>query len=260
MHAGMRRPQCAARSSAAALACAAAFLAGCATAYVPVLSGDERVVCAGGQTVLAGVMPDLASILPAAGPEAAMQPRTVELPSLPRWPGFISMKGPVYAMVEILPLVAQAGAPADAKRAGTNNQIGIGIQAGYRVLIGGTTALGVEFYYQASEHRNTLSDVPAMAERTGVGVRLNFRMDTAKSPFAVVGVGDYALSFEGLDPKYDLGGMGVLLGGGVDFIMPGNSLAVRAEAGLHLWDATDATGAGDLAGTLAFGVGALFSF
>jgi opacity protein-like surface antigen len=186
-----------------------------------------------------------------------VQPVIVDLPPLKNWPRYLRSAGPLYGLVQLSPYVGQFGVPADTGRAGAG--IGFGLVFGYRIPFSSTNALGIEVMYESSKHDNDASRVDARAKRLVVGARANFKMDERLVPFAVAGLGRYSLEFDGLDPKYDLSGMGVMFGGGVSF-SPKPRLSVRAELNLHLWDAAEASGNGGGAQTLALSFGTAFSF
>ena len=197
----------------------------------------------------------LARALPAA-PEA--EPEIAHLPPLKSWPRYLRSEGPLYALFQLSPLVAQLGIVKDAKRADSGT--GIGLVFGYRKPLGGANSLGFEFIYETSQHHNESSDVPATATRLLGGVRWSFRMDERLVPFALAGGGLYELTFDGLDPKFGLSGLGFMIGGGVDF-SPSARFALRAELALHIWDAAEkGSGAGGMAETLTLGLGAAVSF
>ena len=186
-----------------------------------------------------------------------IQPVVVDLPPLENWPRYLRSSGPLYGLVQLSPYVGQFGVPADAGRADTG--MGYGVVFGYRVPFSGANALGFEVIYEGSSHRNEASDVDASATRIVAGVRASFRMDERTVPFAVAGVGRYSLEFDTLDPRFNLSGLGVMLGGGLN-ITPSPRFSFRAELALHLWDAAEESGHGGLAETLAVALGAAFSF
>jgi opacity protein-like surface antigen len=186
-----------------------------------------------------------------------IQPVIVDLPPLAKWPRYLRSSGPLYGLVQLSPYVGQFGAPADAGRADAG--MGFGAVFGYRVPLSGAKTLGFELMYEASSHNNEASGVDANATRIVAGLRANFKMDERTVPFVVAGVGQYSLEFEGLDPKFNLSGLGVMFGGGVN-ISPSPRFSFRAEVALHLWDAAEESGNGGLAGTLAVMLGTAFSF
>jgi hypothetical protein len=80
------------------------------------------------------------------------------------------------------------------------------------------------------------------------------RMDEKTTPFVVAGGGIYQLQFANLDPMYHLSGLGMLVGGGVDFT-PQPTISIRAEVGLHIWSAEEESGGGGVAQTVNVGIG-----
>ena len=185
------------------------------------------------------------------------QPVIVDLPPLANWPRYLRSEGPIYGLVQFSPYVGQYGVPADAGRADAG--MGYGAVLGYRVPFSGTNALGFEIMYETSSHYNEASGVDAGATRIVAGLRANFKMDERTVPFAVAGVGMYSLEFDGLDPKFNLSGLGIMLGGGLN-VSPSPRFSFRAEVARHLGDAAEESGNGGLAETLAVAFGTAFSF
>ena len=184
-------------------------------------------------------------------------PQVVKLPSLGRWPRYLRSQGPFYGLIGLSPYVGQLGILSEKERADSGR--GYGAVLGYRVPLRGATCLGIEFMYERSQHWNVSSDVEAVATRSGLALRMSFRMDEKVHPFAMAGGGLYRLEFDQLDPRFDLSGPGVFFGGGVDFSAAAR-LAVRAEMCLHIWDAAEESGHGGTAGTFTVGLGAAVSF
>ena len=181
----------------------------------------------------------------------------LRLPPLERLPRTMWLKGAAYALVQFNPYVGQLGVLAESKRADAG--LGFGVVCGYRLTVRGTTAVGLEVSYDASEHTNEISQTGARASRTGLGLRASLHADEKLSPFLAAGVGLYAIDFGDLPPKYDLSGSGVFLGGGADF-SPSSRFSMRGELSLGLWEATDELGGGGIAATLTLGLGAVVSF
>ena len=240
-------------------------------AFVPVLlaTGCAGVIPGREAALGSGARPAFISGGAAASPQgmsgvtnslagaSVVQPVVVDLPPLNKWPRYLRSSGPFYGLVQLSPYVGQFGVPADAGRADAG--LGFGLVFGYRVPFSSTNALGFELMYESSSHQNDVSRVDASAKRIVAGVRANFKMDERMVPFAVAGLGKYTLKFDGLDPKYNLSGMGVMFGGGVSF-SPKPRLSLRAELALHLWDAAEESGHGGFAQTLALALGTAFSF
>jgi hypothetical protein len=174
----------------------------------------------------------------------------------------MGLGGAGYALVQFNPYVGQLGVLAERKRAGAG--LGFGIVCGYRMIVRGATAIGLEVVVDASEHTNDISHTAAHATRTGVGLRASFRADEALQPFVSAGGGQYALRSDGMPSKFDLAGPGVFVGGGLDYSPPSPSqrgrFFARAELSLGLWGAVDEVGGGGLAGTVTLGLGAAVSF
>ena len=191
--------------------------------------------------------------------ETDVEVEIVDLPGLSNWPRSLRAKGPTYALFQFSPYVGQFGVLKDCSRA--DSGIGIGFVGGYRKPLKGAKALALEVSYGWSFHTNESSEVDATATRLIGAARLNMRMDQKLTPFVVAGGGIYKLEFDGLDEKFNLSGLGVMFGGGVDYA-PKTSFSVRAELGVHIWDAeeTGASGGGGSATTLMLGVGAAMSF
>jgi opacity protein-like surface antigen len=186
-----------------------------------------------------------------------IEPVVIELPSLGPSPRYLRSSGPFYAQFQLSPYVGQFGILADAERA--DSGVGYGAVFGYRIPVAGANALGIEFIYESSRHHNDASDVDARATRAVAGMRMSFRMDERVVPFGVAGVGSYKLEFDGLDPTFNLSGLGVMLGGGLNFA-PSSRFSLRTELALHIWDAAQESGAGGTAETLTLGLGAALSF
>ena len=198
------------------------------------------------------------SLASADGSGDEIEPVIADLPDLEKWPRYLRAEGPLYGLVQFSPYVGQFGTPADAKRA--DSGMGYGLTVGYRVPFSGASALGFEFIYESSGHRNEASDVDARATRIVAGARLSLKMDEKIVPFAVAGLGSYSLKFDGLDSEYDLSGLGVMIGGGIN-VSPSPRFSFRSELALHLWDAAEeGSGHGGMAETLALALGAAFSF
>jgi opacity protein-like surface antigen len=182
----------------------------------------------------------------------------LRLPPLERWPRTMWLGGAAYALVQLNPYVAQLGVLSEYERA--DSGLGFGVVAGYRVPMSNAKALGFELAYERSGHTNEDAAVDATATRLVVAARLNLKMDEKFTPFAVAGAGIYKLEFDGMDPKFNLSGPGVMIGGGVDY-SPKSNFSFRAELGMHIWAAEEeGTGHGGTAETLAIGLGASVSF
>lgn len=236
------------RKPAAALV--AALVSGCSGVMV----GD--VACEP-----SGVFPPGAAAVPSAL-AAAGEPETkfVDLPAVGGWPKLLRAKGPVYALIEFHPYVGQLGVLSESERA--DSGLGFGFVAGYRLPMANAKALGFEFIYERSGHTNEAAGAgaDATAKRLVLASRLNLRMDEKLTPFAVAGAGIYKLEFDGLDPTYNLSGLGVMMGGGVDY-SPKPGFSVRAALNLHIWAAgEEGSDRGGTAETLALGLGAAVSF
>jgi len=230
-----------------AATCALLLLTGCASSLV---SFPPRPTAA----AIADV-PSTADALLAAD---SVEPEIVALPPLPRWPILMRTAGPFYTHVMLAPLVIQTGILADARRADAG--AGVSFAFGMVLFTGGTTMLGLEGVFGQSSHYNPTSEVDGTASRQCVAGRLLMGGDQARHPFVVAGVGSYALAFDGLDDRFDLSGIGVYAGGGVDFVTTRN-LSVRVDGEVHIWDAAESgSGNGGVAGTVRIGVGAALSF
>ncbi len=189
-----------------------------------------------------------------------VEAKFVDLPPVSGWPRPLRAKGPVYALVEFHPYVGQLGVLSETRRADAGT--GFGIVAGYRLPMANAKTLGFELNYEWSDHTNEAAGggVDATAKRVVAAARLNMRMDEKLTPFAVAGAGIYKLEFDGMDPTYNLSGLGVMMGGGVDY-SPSPSFSIRAELGLHIWAAgEEASDHGGTAETLTLGLGAAVSF
>lgn len=232
----------------------ALLLSGCAGVTLGVTAPERRMAVAERVTARPSGSSEVTHILAGA---TDIQPVIVDLPPLGKWPRYLRSSGPLYGLVQLSPYVGQFGLPADAGRA--NAGMGYGVTVGYRVPFSGENAIGFELIYEASGHDNEASGVDASATRIVAGLRANFGMDERMVPFAVAGIGRYSLEFDGLDPKFDLSGLGVMFGGGVN-ISPSPRFSFRAEIALHLWDAAEESGNGGLAETLAVAFGTAFSF
>jgi opacity protein-like surface antigen len=182
----------------------------------------------------------------------------LQLPPLERWPRTMWLGGAAYALVQLNPYVAQLGVLSQYERA--DSGLGFGVLAGYRLPMSNAKALGFELAYERSGHTNEDAGVDATATRLVAAARLNMRMDEKLTPFAVAGAGIYKLEFDGIDPRYNLSGLGLMIGGGVDY-SPKSSFSLRAELGIHIWAAEEeGTAHGGTAETLAIGLGASVSF
>ena len=182
----------------------------------------------------------------------------LRLPPLERWPRTMWLGGAAYALVQLNPYVAQLGVLSDYERA--DSGLGFGVVAGYRFPMANAKALGLELAFERSGHTNEDAAVDATATRFVAAARLNLKMDEKFTPFAVAGAGIYKLEFDGMDPKFNLSGLGVMIGGGVDY-SPRPSFSLRAELGIHIWAAEEeGSGHGGTAETLAIGLGASVSF
>jgi len=251
-------------SSAVALV-AAVLVSGCLSAALPASAVLPAPLDAGlsvGRTNATG--PPGTAELPSAlaavtAGETDVEVEIVDLPGLSSWPRSLRAKGPTYALFQFSPYVGQFGVLKDYSRA--DSGVGIGFVGGYRKPLSGAKALAFEVSYGLSFHTNESSDVDAKATRFIGAARPNMRMDQKLTPFAVAGGGIYKLEFDGLDEKFNLSGLGVMFGGGVDYA-PKTSFSVRAELGLHIWDAEEkgASGGGGSATTLMLGIGAALSF
>ena len=203
--------------------------------------------------------PDTARIsmaLPAADHEE--DEPVLRLPPLERWPRTMWLGGAAYALVQLNPYVAQLGVLSDYERA--DSGLGFGVVAGYRLPMSNAKALGFEFVYERSGHTNEDAAVDATATRLVAATRLSLKMDEKFTPFAVAGAGIYKLEFDGMDPNFNLSGLGVMIGGGVDY-SPKSSFSLRAELGMHIWAAEEeGSGHGGTAETFAIGLGASMSF
>ncbi len=188
---------------------------------------------------------------------SAIEIEIVDIPGLSSWPRSLRAAGPMYALFQLQPYVGQFGVIRDQKRA--DSGLGFGLVFGHRKPMSGAKSLGLEFIFERSGHTNESSAVDATATRLLGAARMNLNMDKELTPFIVAGGGMYSLKFDGLDPKFNLSGLGFMAGGGVDF-SPKRNLAVRAELVLHIWDAAQEDGAGGMAETLTLGVGAALSF
>ena len=204
-------------------------------------------------------LPDAARVsmaLPAADHEEDAP--VLRLPPLERWPRTMWLGGAAYALVQLNPSVAQLGVLSEYERA--DSGLGFGVVAGYRFPMSNAKALGFEVAYERSGHTNQDADVDAIATRFVAAARLNLKMDEKFTPFAAVGAGIYKLEFDGIDPKFNLSGRGVMIGGGVDY-SPKPNFSLRAELGIHIWAAEEeGSGHGGTAETLSVGLGASVSF
>jgi hypothetical protein len=149
------------------------------------------------------------------------------------------------------------GVLSDQERA--DSGFGLGLVGGYRFPMSGARSLGVELGYEWSGHTNPTSHVDAKATRLTAQARLSFNADENLVPFAVAGGGLYSLEFDKLASEYDLSGLGLLMGGGAEYVHASGFFA-RAELGLHIWDAAEESGAGGVAETLTLSLGAAYSF
>lgn len=222
------------------------------------VSGCSSLVAANLAREPVGTFPPEAAEVPsalAAAPDVEIE--IVDLPSLSSWPRSLRAKGPVYALLHVSPYVGQLGVLADYKRA--DSGMGFGLVGGYRKPMSGAKAMSLEFIFERSGHTNESSDVDATATRILGAVRLNMKMDQKLTPFVVAGGGEYFLKFDELDSKFNLSGLGVMLGAGVDFA-PKRGFFVRAELDVHIWDAAEESGNGGMAITPTIGIGAALSF
>lgn len=248
---------------------AAVLVSGCAGALGPRSSQPRRFQTleqteTGGSPsaalpASAALPPGTAELPSALAAVTDVEVEIVDLPVLSSWPRSLRAEGPTYALFQFSPYVGQFGVLKDYSRA--DSGVGIGFVGGYRKPLSGAKALAIEVSYGWSFHTNESSEVDATATRLIGAARLNMRMDQKLTPFAVAGGGIYKLEFDGLDEKFNLSGLGVMFGGGVDYA-PKTSFSVRAELGLHIWDAAEesASGGGGSATTLMLGIGAALSF
>lgn len=230
------------------------LLCGCAGVTPWVMAPGQRLEIADKATARPGGAFEVTHLLAGA---TEIQPVIVDLPPLAKWPRYLRSSGPLYGLVQLSPYVGQFGAPADAGRA--DSGMGYGAVLGYRVPLSGANTLGFELIYETSSHNNEASGVDASATRIVAGLRASFKMDERMVPFIVAGVGQYSLKFDTLDPKFNLSGLGVMLGAGLN-ISPSPRFSFRVEVALHLWDAAEESGNGGLAETLAVALGTAFSF
>lgn len=202
--------------------------------------------------------PEAAGVPSALAAAGEVEIEIVYLPSLSSWPRSLRAKGPMYALYKFSPYVGQLGVLKDYKRA--DSGIGfLGVAVGYRKPLSGAKAMSFEFIFEQSAHTNESSDVDATATRLLGAVRLNMKMDEKLTPFVVAGGGRYSLEFDELNSKFNLSGLGIMLGGGVDFA-PNTGFFVRAELAVHIWDAAEESGNGGRAITPTIGIGAAVSF
>ena len=232
---------------------AAAALMGC------VATGPEGSVAGG--DLRASAYPPLAVEVPGLLTSEAgdsVTPQVVSLPPGDGWPRLLPDAGPFYALAQFSPYVGQFGVLADWDRADAG--YGLGALFGYRLPLNNAFALGLEVQYEFSEHKNPSAGVDAHHTRYGGAVRATFNFDRKLRPFGVVGGGEYRMEFDSVDPKFFLRGLGVFLGGGVDYVHSGQ-LAIRGEMTIHIWDAAEiGYDKGGTATTLFLGAGAAFSF
>ena len=225
----------------------AAMLNGCASSLAVDAAAGNRIA-----------MPDpVAAMALLASADDLDDAPLVVLPPAPKWPRTLQPNGSNYVMVQFVPYVGQFGVLADYDRADTGQ--GMSISAGRRIPLAGGTALGIEIDYETSDHFSPSSGVDAAATRLAVAARLSMKMDTKVIPFALAGGGIYALDYEVLDPRYDLSGLGIVLGGGTDFV-PTPALTLRVELVAHIWAAAEESGSGGTATTLCLGFGVGSSF
>lgn len=238
----------------------AVLVSGCggfvATDVVPGAREDEPLRRSG--AAFAPRAAAFSAALAGADGDESVEIQDVYLPALSSWPRSLRAKGPVYALVQVNPFVGQFGVLADYERADTG--FGFGIVGGYRKPMSGAKALALEGIFERSSHTNESSDVDATATRLIAAARLNMKMDEKLTPFVVAGGGRYKLEFDGLDSRFNLSGLGVMFGGGIDYA-PKTNFSVRAEMNLHIWDAAEeGSGGGGMAETLTLGFGAAVSF
>ncbi len=248
---------------------AAAVLSGCAAVrpagFVEV--ARDRVSAPGGPGRLLSQAVPGSWYLPLAGEIAGRLasdmgdfeiPEEVSLPPMDRWPRTFADAGPFYALAQFSPLVAPLGVLKENGRADAG--YGIGALFGYKLPLSNALALGLEVQTELSEHVNPSSDVKAHQTRTGFAVRVMFRFDEVLRPFGVAGIGQYDMEFDSVDPSFFLSGLGVFMGGGVDYVQS-DRLTIRGEMTLHIWDAAEkGSGNGGVAQTLFLGAGAAFTF
>ncbi len=206
----------------------------------------------------AGAAPAAAAAVPRALAGAGEVETTfVDLPPVGGWPRVLRTKGPVYALAQFSPYVGQLGVLSDYERADAG--MGYGVVFGYRMPMGGAKALSFEAIYEQSSHTSDATGRDATATRIVAASRLSMKMDDKLMPFVVAGGGMYALDFDGLPSEYNLSGLGVMLGGGVDY-SPSPGFLIRAEVDVHVWGAAEESGSGGTAQTLTLVVGAAVSF
>ncbi len=185
-------------------------------------------------------------------------PEEVSLPPMESWPRTFADAGPFYALGQFSPLVAPLGVLKESGRADAG--YGIGALFGYKLPLSNALALGLEVQIEFSEHLNPSSDVKAHQTRTCGAVRAMFRFDEELRPFGVVGGGRYSMTFDSVSSDFHLFGLGMFLGGGVDYVQS-DRLTIRGEMTLHIWDAAEkGSGNGGVAQVLFLGAGAAFTF
>lgn len=206
----------------------------------------------------AGAAPAAAAEVPRALAGAGeVETKFVDLPPVGGWPRVLRVKGPVYALVTLSPYVGQLGVLSDYERADAG--MGWGLAVGYRMPMGGAKALALEVIYEQSSHTSDATGFDATATRIVAASRLSMKMDEKLMPFAVVGGGFYDLEFDGMPSEYNLSGLGVMVGGGVDY-SPSPGFLIRAEVDVHVWGAAEESGSGGTAQTVTLVIGAAVSF
>ncbi len=227
------------------LALAAILSAGCAS--VPMAQVTERTGLA-----LPSTLEPLRFL--AAGTQ---EPTYVDLPNADRWPRSMQGGGPMHVAVMFAPYVGVFGALADIERSDAGS--GFGVAVGYRMPSSSSRTLDLSLAYEESSHHNPTSDVEGRATRLGARLGMSFAMGNKTRPYAAVGAEMSSLTFDGLASEYGFSGPGLFVGGGIDY-SPSGSVSLRAEIGLHVWDATDGSGGGGVTETLSVGLGAAFGF
>lgn len=222
----------------------AALVGGCTGALTSTLAEGTR-----------SVLP--ASFEPTVLLAAAAEPTYVELPPADRWPRSMRGGGPIHAVVLFAPYVGMFGALADIERADAGT--GFGIAVGYGLPVRSSSAVEIAFVYEESSHHNPTSDVDGHATRLGVRLGASFNMAKQAHPFVAVGVESCSLEFDDLGSDFAFSGPGFVVCGGIDYA-PAKGVSLRAEFGLHVWDAADGSDGGGVTETLTVGLGARFGF